>query len=127
MKKSWLALLCIILLVPLSVNATEELSIRQQYDAYEERFMAIERYEDVESNGFRLMEGQLFQECFESFGTQTLTFFAAMDEKYNRLALFLMDEEGKILFKTNQLETNYQIHGEMTQITTEIAAVSFWI
>ncbi|MBQ7775712.1 MAG: VCBS repeat-containing protein [Lachnospiraceae bacterium] len=48
-----------------------------------------------------------------------------MDKKYNRLAIFLMDATGAIVYKTNQLETNHRILGEMKQTTREIAAVSF--
>jgi len=79
----------------------------------------------MEKNGFRIIENQMFPEVFESFGESPLTFFAALDKKYNRLAVFLMDLEGNIVYKTNQLETNYRILGEMEQPTREIAAVSF--
>ena len=117
--------ICILLTSSVTVLAKEGMDVRAQYEEYEKRFAAIETYEDVEKNGFQIVEGQIFQEVFESFGEEPVTFFAALEKKYNRLAIFLMDAEGKILFKTNQLETNNRILGQMKQPTREIAAVSF--
>lgn len=114
-----------LLMVPLTARAYGEMSVRQQYEEYEARFKAISTYDEVEENGFRIIENQMFPEVFESFGEEPLTFFAALDKQYNRLAVFLMDAEGNIVYKTNQLETNNRILGEMTQPTREIAAVSF--
>ncbi len=118
-------IICVLGLGGLNAYADGASQVRIQYEEYEARFAAIEQYEDVEKNGFTVIEDQMFQEVFESFGEGTLTFFAAMDEKYSRMALFLMDEEGKIRYKTNQLETNNRIKGQMKQPTKEIAAVSF--
>lgn len=99
--------------------------VRQQYEEYEARFAEIACVDDIEVQGFSIIEEQVFQEVFESFGELPLTFMAALDDKYNRLAVFLADESGRVVFKTNQLETNNRILGEMKQNTREIAAVSF--
>ncbi len=112
----------------LVVSAAEKsntLSVREQYEEYEKRFAAIRTTEDLEENGFFIMENQVFQEVFESFGEEPLTFMAAMDEKYNRVALFFADEDGNIIYKYNHLETNNRVLGQMKQNTEEIAAVSF--
>ncbi len=112
----------------LVVSAAEKsntLSVREQYEEYEKRFAAIRTTEDLEENGFFIMENQVFQEVFESFGEEPLTFMAAMDEKYNRVALFFADEDGNIIYKYNRLETNNRVLGQMKQNTEEIAAVSF--
>ncbi|MBQ8232804.1 MAG: VCBS repeat-containing protein [Lachnospiraceae bacterium] len=42
-----------------------------------------------------------------------------------RLVLFLADESGQILYRTQQLETNQRIRGSVSQPTRGIAAVSF--
>ncbi len=34
-------------------------------------------------------------------------FYAALDKQYHRLAVFLADDNGQILYKTDQLEANY--------------------
>ncbi len=127
MQKNIIYIMCIamLLMTPIPVKAYEEWSVRQQYEEYEKRYESIEKIEDVEKNGFRIIENQMFSEVFESFGESPLTFFTALDKKYNRLAVFLMDIDGNIVFKTNQLETNYRALGKMKQPTKEIAAVSF--
>ena len=124
-KISLMIIVCLLWMSPLTVKAYEELSVRKQYEAYMSRFESIERFEDVEKNNYDVIEEQSFPAVFESFGEQEVTFFTAMEENYNRLAVFLMDAEGKILYKTNHLETNNRIIGEMKQPTKEIAAVSF--
>ena len=99
--------------------------VRQQYEEYEARFASINHVEDIEKQGFGIMEGQVFTEVFESFGEEPLTFMAALDNTYNRLAIFLAKEDGTIVYKCNQLETNNRVTGQMEQNTKEIAAVSF--
>ncbi len=122
---SLILVIAVMLMTPLTVKAYEEISVRRQYEEYEARFAAIETFEDVEEEGFRVIEDQIFPEVFESFGEEPLTFFAALEKRYNRLAVFLMDAEGNIVYKTDQLETNNRVVGEMKQPTREIAAVSF--
>lgn len=110
------------------VNASEVSRVslvRQQYEEYEARFASINHVEDIENQGFGIMEGQVFTEVFESFGEEPLTFMAALDNTYNRLAIFLAKEDGTIVYKCNQLETNNRVTGQMEQNTKEIAAVSF--
>ena len=110
------------------VNASEVSRVslvRQQYEEYEARFASINHVEDIEKQGFGIMEGQVFTEVFESFGEEPLTFMAALDNTYNRLAIFLAKEDGTIVYKCNQLETNNRVTGQMEQNTKEIAAVSF--
>ena len=110
------------------VNASEVSRVslvRQQYEEYEARFASINHVEDIEKQCFGIMEGQVFTEVFESFGEEPLTFMAALDNTYNRLAIFLAKEDGTIVYKCNQLETNNRVTGQMEQNTKEIAAVSF--
>lgn len=104
---------------------TENMSVREQYEEYENRFNAVKKYADIEVNGFRILDGQVFEMVFESFGEEPLTFIVTMDDKYNRIAIFLADAEGKIVYKYNRLETNNRVLGKMQQNTEEIAAVSF--
>ena len=49
----------------------------------------------------------------------------AFDKNYCRLALFFADEQGAIIYKTDQLESNNRILGQMKQPNSKIAAVSF--
>lgn len=103
----------------------EKSTVRTQYEEYIEEFNAIKSVSDIEKHGFRIVEGQVFQEVFESFGESPLTFIAAIHEDYNRLAVFLADNQEKIVYKNHQFETNNRILGQMEQNTRELAAVSF--
>lgn len=114
--------------VKLEVLASEEmegLSVREQYEEYEARFEAIKNSSDIENNGFRILDGQVFQVVFESFGEEPVTFMVAKDETYNRIAIFLADKDEQIIYKYNRLETNNRVLGQMWQNTEDIAAVSF--
>ena len=103
----------------------EKSTVRTQYEEYIEEFNAIKSVSDIEKYGFRIVEEQVFQEVFESFGESPLTFIAAIHEDYNRLAVFLADNQEKIVYKNHQFETNNRILGQMEQNTRELAAVSF--
>lgn len=95
------------------------------YEEYQERFSQIVHTEDIEKNGHEIIDAQVFPVILETFGEEEITFVPAMDTEYHRLALFLADAEGDILYKYNQLETNMCVRGEMNQPTQGIAAVSF--
>lgn len=97
----------------------------RQYEDYQERFAAIEYAEDVSEQGFYAIEDQSFPVLLESFGEEEVIFLPIMDSLYRRMALLITDSSGKVLYKTNQLETNNCHLGEMKQPTRDLAAVSF--
>lgn len=123
MKKYILLIFCLLVLVPFSVKAANP--IKEKYEEFLSRFESINEYDDIAENSFTIIKDQVFSEVFESFGDDQVTFVPALDRKYSRMAVFIVDGSGKVLFKTHQLETNYQIQGEVRQPTKEIAAVSF--
>lgn len=121
-----------LLLLPLYGNAAEagsretmQKQIAAQYQEYQKRLQAIDTVEQIPEYGFSVIEEQVFPVLLESFGEAEVLFVPAMEEEYHRLALFLADGEGKILFRTDQLETNYRILGELKQPLESLAAVSF--
>lgn len=104
----------------------EELAqLIQRYEEYQERFAAIDTVEDIELNGFEALESQSFPVVLESFGEEEVTFLPIMEKQYHRLAVLITDGEGRILFKTNQLETNNRCPGQLEQPVKDVAAVSF--
>ncbi len=109
----------------ISQNALQQEILRAEYEAYRERFGSILYIEDIEANGFAIIEEHSFPVIMESFGSKELTFIPAMDKEYHRLAVFLADAEGNICFKTEQLETNYRNPGVLEQPTESIASVAF--
>ncbi len=100
-------------------------ALRNEYEAMEERFESIERREDIGEAGYTVIEDQVFLHIFETFGENEIVFIPAMENQYHRLAVFLADAEGTILWKTDQLETNYSFREELAQPNKGIAAVSF--
>lgn len=117
---------CSISILSAKAAAPEDLGqLLQQYEDYQERFAAIEYAEDVPEQGFYAIEDQSFPVLLESFGEEEVVFLPIMDNRYRRMALLITDSSGKVLYKTNQLETNNSYLGEMKQPTRGLAAVSF--
>ena len=111
--------------VSLEVLAHETEAVREQHLQYETQFDAIERIEDVEAGGYRILKEQMFSVVLETFGDEELTLMPAMDDRWKRLALFIIDAKGNIRYKCNQLETNECAPGQMLQLTSDIASIAF--
>lgn len=114
-----------LLSVPFSCTAKAEGGdeVRRQYEEYAARFAAIERETDLEENGFDALERQRFPVDLDLFGE--VMFLPAIERTYHRLALFFVDADGRIVYKTDQLETNYYSPGSVRQSTEALEAVSF--
>ncbi len=98
-------------------------SVSAEYQAYYDRLMSIENRDGIADGGFLVVEDQIF--ALEADEEDSPLVVPAYDERYNRLALFLVDGDGRILYRTEQLETNYRVRGRMRQPAQSIAAVSF--
>lgn len=101
------------------------LELQAMEEEYQARFDGISTIEDIEPMGYDVMEEQIFPISAESFGNGEYTFIPAMEKDYHRLAVFVADEAGNILFKTNQLETNNRIPGQLKQPVRALSAVNF--
>lgn len=99
--------------------------LRDSYTKYEASFQCIEYVEDIGESGFAIIDNQVFSVLLESFGEAEVSIVPALHERYGRLALFVCDEAGRVLYKTNQLETNYHNTGQLMQPTKGIAAIGF--
>lgn len=97
----------------------------QKYEAYQEEFEAIESLADVESAGYEIIEEQRFPVLLESFGQEEVEFVPIIHREYRRLGVLIVDSQGGILYKTNQLETNYKYLEQLEQPVKKLAAVSF--
>ena len=145
-RRTILRIVCIVFLVVLSVQlpafsasvtaagGNGEL-VAEEYERYRERFAQIEEIPDVEEQGFCLLKNQIFAmpqpklpeedpDTTEAAGDE-VWFYAALDKRYHRLAIFIADTEGQILYKTDQLEANYCYPGEIRQPVEKLASVSF--
>lgn len=122
-----LLITCCFLLLPLRASAqSETLTVLvQKYETYQENFSALEHVDDIEPNGYEIIEGQSFPVLLESFGEEEVIFLPVMEKEYHRLAVLIVDGDGNVLYKTNQLETNYKCLEQLEQPTKSLAAVSF--
>ncbi len=125
----------------------ESSNIRALYETYQARLNAIGTKSDISENGFDIVESQIFpfepeillepvtesgldtapepSDVTEAEPSSGLSVIPAFDRTYHRLALFLADADGTILYRTDQLETNNSIRGQMKQPKQEIASVAF--
>ncbi len=107
-------------------SAAEALTVlRAEYEAYQQRFQAIETLEDIEEQNYEVIEDQSFPVALETFGEEEVYFYSVLEKRYHRLAVLVTDGEGKVLYKTNQLEANYKHLGRLEQPVCGLAAVSF--
>lgn len=102
---------------------TGDSSVLAEYEAYYDRLFSIENRDQIADGGFRVVEDQIF--ALEPDEEDSILMIPAFDERYDRLALFFVDGDGRILYRTEQLETNYCVKGRMRQPVQSIAAVSF--
>lgn len=111
---------------PLTLQAEEsgeEEDVLAQYQEYKLRLEATEKRSDISVNGFDIVESQIFP--VEVAGYGEVSMIPAFDKAYHRLALFFAEENGNIIYKTDQLETNNRVLGRMKQPDCDIAAVAF--
>ena len=132
MGKKWTAVLlalCICGFLPPSLNAfarSEAIGeLVEKYNAYEESFAAIEKAEDIEESGYEIIEKHRFWVLFESFGEEEVDFIPAVHREYHRLAVFIADSSGRIIYKTNQLEANYKYLEQLEQPMEDLISVAF--
>ena len=132
--KNYIKVCICLFLLPLCMNIrltvraeekaeNEEENVLAQYQEYQERFASIEYKSDIAVNGFEIVESQIFP--IEIAGYEEVSMIPAFDSAYHRLALFFADENGRIIYGTDQLETNNRVVGTMKQPDCDIAAVSF--
>lgn len=110
----------------LPVSAEEDADSRAllaAYEDYQQRLSRIEKSAQIEGEGFGVIEEQIFPIELKGYGEVSM--IPALDKKYHRLALFFSDVDGRIVYKTDQLEANNRNKGQMGQPIRELRAVSF--
>ncbi len=122
------ALLCALLLPCRTALAAEAIGsgdadVLMQYQEYGERLRSIEYRSEIAENGFSVVENQIFPIEIAGYGEVSL--IPAFEVTYHRLVLFFVTESGQVIYKTDQLETNNRVLGQMEQPDCSIAAVSF--
>ena len=101
-------------------NAGEQAA---KYREYYQRFDAIDTIDDIDAQGFEMIGPDVFYFEMEERGMAAVTL--SFDSVYNRLAVFVSDDRGKVIYKTDQLATNSQNRGTLAQPNERLAAASF--
>lgn len=118
--------ICLCSLLSFPAFAAEDTDrLVQLYEQYEADFAAIEHVDDISTYGYSVIEVHSFPLLLESFGEEEVTFIPIMNDTYHRLAILIADSSGNIIYKTNQLETNYKWLGQLEQPTQSLVSVSF--
>lgn len=104
-------------------NANKETEKLAEYQEYRKRLLAVENLSDMEENGFQVMEEHIFPIETDCFGTVNL--IPAKEKAYRRMVLFLAREDGRVVYRTDQLEVNNRRTGELEQSCKGLSAVSF--
>lgn len=123
-----LGVLVCFLFMGVPVSATEpevrnEKRLLQNYEDYQQRLYGIETRSQMSENGFQVIENQIFPIVTEQFGEVLVV--PAMERRYHRLILFLVREDGSVVYRTDQLETNNRIRGSLVQPVRSISAIAF--
>lgn len=102
---------------------TEEQEDVRKYQDFLRRMDGVATRQQIEENGFTVMEDHVFP--LEMAGEGEVFLVPAIDWECQRLVLFFADEEGKILFRTERLTANCQMPGKLKQGNRGVAAVAF--
>ena len=127
-------------------------NIRVLYEEYNARFAAVECKADITENGFEIVDIHIFPVQYEidrqkEMETELvrqmkaepdadvkdlkmnmeapMLMIPAYDTTYNRLALFFVDEDDRIVYKTDRFETNSCVLGQVQQPGQELVSVAF--
>lgn len=127
LKILFLVMMLFVMWVPFSVQAAEMTETKEEllknYQDYQERLWKVEKRSDMEDNGLRVIENQIFPIETECFGRIFLV--PAIEKNYHRLVLFFEKEDGTVVYRTDALEANNRNPGELKQPIRGISAVSF--
>lgn len=93
------------------------------YEDYQQRLSEVEQQWQIEGAGFEVAWEQVFPIAMRGHGEVFMV--PAIEKNYHRLVLFFSDEDGNIVYKTDQLEVNNRNKGELVQPVKELKAVSF--
>lgn len=125
-KFIWIHLVLLLFLgssVTVFAEETQDRELLENYQDYQMRLDNIENRRDINGNGFSVIEEQIFPVETDCFGSVFL--IPAMEKQYHRLVLFFAAENGRIVYKTDQLETNHRNKGQLEQPARDISAISF--
>ncbi len=105
-------------------NTEADSRLLADYEDYLARLNAVEKRRDINANGFSVIEDQIFP-MEETESTASIYLVPAMEKQLHRLVLFFAEEDGTIIYRTDQLAANNRRPGSLEQPVVGISAVSF--
>jgi len=109
-----------ILINNMTVNAVDEES---QYEMYCDSLHTIRLESDIEENGFRIFQEHVFSIEHAVFGN--VEFIPAIHSEYNRLAFFLTDDDGSVVFAMDDFLCNRWHEGKIKQAVQDVIAFAY--
>jgi hypothetical protein len=100
--------------------ADEELLL---YSVYKDRYDSVRSEFDIAANGFNIDFTQTFAVDHITFGK--IWCVPTIDTELNRLALFFTQDDGSIVYKTDDFESNSWLDGKARQTNRKIDCISF--
>ena len=92
---------------------------RLDYERYMSRMEGVRTAEDIPLNGFIVIEEHIYEKgTFAHFGRADI--LPAIDPKHGRIVFFFCDEDGGVVYKTDDLECNNQRRGELNQPNLDV-------
>ncbi len=116
-------LLCLII-TTLQTHPTPAASTQEDYFA---RLKSINTITSAEKSGYELSTIKLKLDYSAPLPSPTptdYTIYTAINKKYGRVALFIADATGSIIYKTEDIECNYFFKDSLYQPNIEIAAIA---
>lgn len=95
------------------------------YEDYKSRYASLVSVDAVSNrdDGITVIEEQVFPFTFENFGDVKL--IPVLDEKYGKIIICIADQKGKIVYKTDYIESNNWLSRSVVQPNDGLIAISF--
>ena len=116
--------ICLVIIIALILLLIPSGALASDYELYFARFESIETLEDAEKTGYEISPGTYITDSFEAAGISECTVYPAINKQFGRAALFFADENGLVLYKTEDLECNNFLKGSLYQLNVAVAATA---
>lgn len=106
-----------------SISTMSAESENNEYNRYAQSFERIFFEQHIENSGFRVIEEQAFE--IDHAGLGRLRLIPAISRGYNRLSLFFVREDGYVVYKTDDFESNSWLRGQARQTNQDVICIAY--
>ena len=122
MKKFFVFLISFIIAVTIPFSAVSLSASDADISSHLAIFASVSTLADIASAGYISPDDSYLIENFP-YQNQTVSVYSAIQPSTGRAAIFLADDSGKIIYKTENLECNYFLPGSLTQANIAVDAI----